>query len=228
MTPALPEGVRRLVGSAPLVGDDTGRSGSCVYRAGNAYLKIDAVGALERTARMQAYFAGKGLAAPLLCFESDGERDYLLVAAAEGVSCVDRGLRAEPARLAAVLGETARMLHETDAAGCPCDDGNERAAAAYRREKGADCPGMGLLRKDALVHGDFCLPNVFLKNWRLSAFIDLGDAGIGDRHFDLYWAMWSLAYNLHTDEWNARFLDAYGRDAVEEARLAVVARLNEE
>ena len=78
MTPALPEGVRRALGGAELAGDDTGRSGSRVYRAGNVFLKIDKAGSLERAARLQEFFAAKGLASPLLCYETAGEEDYLL------------------------------------------------------------------------------------------------------------------------------------------------------
>ena len=29
--------------------------------------------------------------------------------------------------------------------------------------------------------------------------LDLGAAGRGDRHFDLFWGRWSLQYNLKTD-----------------------------
>jgi kanamycin kinase len=35
--------------------------------------------------------------------------------------------------------------------------------------------------------------------------------------------MWSLNYNLKTDRFSGRFLDAYGRDKVDGERLCVVA-----
>ena len=71
-----------------------------------------------------------------------------------------------------------------------------------------------LLRADTLLHGDYCLPNIMLDNWRFSAFIDLDAAGVGDRHIDLFWGMWSLQFNLKTDRYRDRFLDAYGRDRI--------------
>ena len=57
---------------------------------------------------------------------------------------------------------------------------------------------------------------VFLswKDWKLSGFIDLDCAGLGDRHIDLFWGIWSLGFNLKTDKYRERFLDAYGRDRV--------------
>ena len=73
-----------------------------------------------------------------------------------------------------------------------------------------------------ILHGDYCLPNVMLEDWRFSGFIDLDHGGIGDRHIDLYWGCWSLGFNLKTDRYRDRFLDAYGRDMVNEELLPVI------
>ncbi|MBQ8952624.1 MAG: phosphotransferase, partial [Clostridia bacterium] len=124
------------------------------------------------------------------------------------------------------LGEAIRALHETAAADCPLSDVNERWIEVYEKEHGAPFAGdVSILQKDVLAHGDCCLPNIFFDGGRFSGFIDLGDAGLGDRHADLSSALWSLGYNLGTDCWNGRLLDAYGRDAVDEARLALCDRL---
>ena len=64
-----------------------------------------------------------------------------------------------------------------------------------------------------------------LDNWRFRGFIDLGTGGIGDRHVDLFWGIWSLGFNLKTDAYRGRFLDAYGRDAVEEEMLRLIAAI---
>ena len=34
-------------------------------------------------------------------------------------------------------------------------------------------------------HGDFCLPNIFLKEWDFSGFLDLGRSGAGDKWTDI-------------------------------------------
>ena len=60
----------------------------------------------------------------------------------------------------------------------------------------------------------------------VTGLTDLGEGGLGDGHFDLYWAMWSLEYNLKTDRYNRRFLDAYGMDGVDEERLDCCRRLS--
>ena len=74
-----------------------------------------------------------------------------------------------------------------------------------------------------LTHGDYCLPNILLDDWRFAGFIDLDSGGVGDRHVDLFWGIWSLGFNLKTDRYRERFLDAYGRDKIEEERLRTVA-----
>ncbi len=80
-----------------------------------------------------------------------------------------------------------------------------------------------LLQTDTLLHGDYCLPNVILDNWRFSGFIDLDSGGVGDRHVDLFWGAWTLFFNLKTDKYRQRFFDAYGRDKVDEEKLRLIA-----
>jgi kanamycin kinase len=46
---------------------------------------------------------------------------------------------------------------------------------------------------------------------------------VGDRHVDLFWGAWTLCFNLGTDAYRARFLDAYGRDKAEEEKLRLIA-----
>ena len=76
---------------------------------------------------------------------------------------------------------------------------------------------------DTLIHGDFCLPNVMLDKGKFAGFIDLGYAGAGDRHIDVFWAVWTLAYNLGTNDYADRFLDAYGREVLSIEKLRAVA-----
>ena len=81
------------------------------------------------------------------------------------------------------------------------------------------------LKNDTLLHGDYCLPNILLDNWRFSGFIDLDSGGIGDRHVDLFWGIWTLFFNLKTNAYRDRFLDAYGRDRVDEEILRLIAAI---
>ena len=83
--------------------------------------------------------------------------------------------------------------------------------------------GRHRLRCDTLIHGDPCLPNVMEEDGAFRAFIDVSMGGLGDRHIDLYWAIWSLQYNLGTDAYTDAFLDLYGRESVREDMFRVVA-----
>jgi len=70
-----------------------------------------------------------------------------------------------------------------------------------------------------VLQGDYCLPNILLRDFRLEGFVDLGTGGVGDRHYDLFWGIWTLAYNLKTDRYKDVFLDAYGRQELDPERL---------
>ena len=81
-----------------------------------------------------------------------------------------------------------------------------------------------LLTVDSLIHGDSCLPNFILKDAStFSCFIDVGLAGLSDRHIDLYWAIWSLTYNLSEPKYAELFLDYYGRKDVDTDKLRLIA-----
>ena len=211
-------------------------------REGGLYLKSAACGSLRREAAMTAFLHGKGLAAEVLAYES-GEKDWLLTRAVPGEDCTFGRYLENPGRLSEILGERLRFLHELPTEGCPISDHTARylQTAEENRSKGLFdpfyYPGGDItaekaweivretapqLKSDVILHGDYCLPNVMLDDWQFSGFIDLDHGGIGDRHIDLYWGCWSLGFNLKTDRFRDRFLDAYGREKINEALLAAV------
>ena len=216
-----------------------------IDRDGGYYLKSAASGTLRSEALMTDFFHGKGLSAEVLAYEP-ADRDWLLTRRIPGEDCLDRQYLDDPKRLSETLGILLRQLHETDPAGCPVSNCMEHYldSVARNHRDGRFDPTLFLgnppfrdvqeawdliqngflrLRQDTLLHGDYCLPNVVLNNWHFSAFLDVGSGGIGDRHIDLFWGVWSLAFNLKTDFWCNRFLDAYGRDLVDLESLRVIA-----
>jgi kanamycin kinase len=216
-----------------------------INKDGGYFLKSAPKGGLELEAALMRYFHAKGLTANVLSYISD-EQDWLLTGRIPGDDCTSEKYLAQPKRLCDILAERLAMLHATDYAGCPVQNHTQSYLAVAGRSKLTAVMDKNpfsdkwniktvdearnivkeygcLLHTDTLLHGDYCLPNIILKNWEFSGFIDLGSAGVGDRHVDVYWAMWSLNYNLETDKFSGRFLDAYGRDEVDGERLRVVA-----
>jgi len=52
------------------------------------------------------------------------------------------------------------------------------------------------VQEPVFSHGDFCLPNVLLTDGKVSGFIDLGDAGVGDKWRDIALCYRSLKHNF--------------------------------
>ncbi|GEM_PF-244353 len=47
-----------------------------------------------------------------------------------------------------------------------------------------------------LIHGDYCLPNLFFEDGELSGYLDLGFCGVGDKWQDIALAVRSMKHNL--------------------------------
>ena len=207
------------------------------------FLKCAEAGSLKREFEMATFFHKKGLGAEALLYLS-GQKDFLLTKRVAGEDCTHPKYLEEPERLCDLLSERLRMLHEIKAEDCPVtdrtasylaladlnykegrydltfayDDPFESAKAAYEYL----CAGRGALKNEVLLHGDYCLPNVILNDWRFSGFIDLGNGGIGDRHVDVFWGIWTLKFNLGTDRYKERFIDGYGRDLINVDTLRLI------
>lgn len=219
-----------------------------IERDGGYYLKRAPKGALEDEAQMTAYFHGRGLAPAVLELYSEGEYDYLLTARAKGEDATSARYLADPARLCDAIATRLRALHEMDTEGCPIQDHTAKYLARAEKNHAAGvfdasflppaltgasadtvwafiCNARGTLESNTLLHGDYCLPNILLDDWQPSGFIDLGNGGIGDRHVDLFWGAWTLAFNLGTDRYRNRFFDAYGRDRIDLERIDLIGAI---
>jgi len=210
---------------------------------GGLYLKTAPAGKLETEAKMTAYFHSKGLGAEVLAYHRNS-RDWLLTRAIPGEDCTFPAYLDDPKRLSENLGLLLRRLHSVDISDCPIDRTASYISGARNMYKsgyydtslypdnwGYHCAedawnvmeeNAHLLKRDVLLHGDYCLPNVMLHDWKFSGFIDVGNGGIGDRHIDLFWGVWTLGFNLKTDAYGDRFLDAYGREDVEEEMFPII------
>ena len=209
------------------------------------YIKKAKLETLKKEAEMTSYFHGKGLGTNVVAYISDSY-DWLITAKVQGEDCTHMAYLDNPKRLCDTIATELRALHELAFSDCPIQDRlsdyfslaeeNHRknlydttlftddfifssAEEAYREFS----QGKEALKSEVLLHGDYCLPNIILDNWRLSSFIDLGNGGVGDRHIDVFWGIWTLQFNLKTNKYKNRFIDAYGRDKIDEELLRVIA-----
>jgi aminoglycoside phosphotransferase len=158
-------------------------------------------------------------------FCSDETRDYLLTSEIEGVAASDDLCRDEPKEtIIEQLARGLKAIHALPIADCPFDMTlNVKIEFARRNvelkvvdESDFDEARKGRSAEDlfrelvetkpkdeedlVFTHGDFCLPNIILKNRRISGFIDLGRAGIADRYQDIALLARSVKYNFG-EEW---------------------------
>lgn len=245
---ALPQKIGKVTSGAKIYDSSCSPEARVYYieKDKGYYLKIAARESLAREAEMNAYFNSKGLGPRVIEYVSRGERDLMLTERVLGEDCIHTTYLGDPKRLSELIGAHLRMLHETEASDCPVKDRmSEYVALAeenyrtgnydsshfpdnfgYRSAEEAYAvlqDGKSELKNEVLLHGDYCLPNIMLDNWRLAGFIDLGNGGIGDRHVDLFWGAWTLGFNLGTDEYRDRFFDAYGRDKIDLEKLKIIA-----
>lgn len=210
------------------------------------FLKSAAAGTLMTEADMTRYFHGKGLGAEVVNY-LPLENDWLLTRAIPGEDCTFPQYWEDPKRLCDTTASLLRQLHELDFRDCPITDRCSSYLAAAQKNHDIGFCDLDLfpeqnwgfstqeeawkivtengksLKNDALLHGDYCLPNILLDDWKFTGFIDLGRSGVGDRHIDIFWGVWTLNFNLKTNRFYDRFLDVYGREKLEPEMLRTIA-----
>lgn len=235
-----PEAVQSFAQGAQVYDSSCGDVARVYYCDTGYYIKTAPRGSLAGEAELSRVLFDKGLCPECVCYISR-DRDYFVTRSAKGEDLthyVD-----QPEKVCAILANALRKLHAQPVADVPVSEhyrqfmasangdvqgGNydehvllRRFPIASREEAWRIMQeGKELLRCDTLIHGDACLPNVMADS---GMFIDMGLAGVGDKHIDLFWAIWSLQYNLKTDKYTDYFLDLYGRENVDEKVLQVVA-----
>ncbi|MFC3927186.1 aminoglycoside 3'-phosphotransferase [Streptococcus caprae] len=242
----LPQQLQLLLDNQ-VIQDTSGHSGAQVLKIGDDFfLKIDQKQALQGETYLTNWFYLQGLSVEVVDYIST-DRDYLVTRAAKGQPA--HTFLDNPKAVCQTLATTLRQLHDTSLDNVPLPNrlntylktAQENAERGSFYEK-ALLPDFGitsreeacalmtkqahLLTADTFIHGDYCLPNILLTNEQtVSALIDVGLAGISDRHVDLFWAVWSLHYNTGTDQYGDYFLDCYGRETVEEEKLRLIAAI---
>lgn len=212
------------------------------YSDAGVYIKVDQKGTLQKEAELTNLFYEKGFGVECLCYLSL-EKDYLVTKAAVGEDATH--WKGTPEKLCQILASTLLTLHQQSPMSIPVSLNYERylkSAVTYHSDSYDELFMIRRypiknkeeawkiiqnykhhLKADTLIHGDFCLPNIIINDDNFSKLIDFSLSGLGDKHIDLYWAIWSLEYNLKTDQYTDYFLDCYGRENFDENMLKVIA-----
>ncbi|MFA7435391.1 MAG: APH(3') family aminoglycoside O-phosphotransferase [Bacilli bacterium] len=155
--------------------------------------------------------------------------NYILMSKLKGNMSCDKKYLSNPKKLIKILAKALKMLEKIDISGCPLRyDLDYKLQLAKERVENklvsmidAEPNTYGpnsfkdpsdLLdyliknkpnnKNQSFVHGDFCLPNIFIDNDEVKGFIDLGRATIADKYNDIALCLRSLEHNLGTSKYN--------------------------
>ncbi|HAU50160.1 MAG TPA: hypothetical protein DCW43_00105 [Clostridiales bacterium] len=175
----------------------------------------------DKTVEVMRWLKGKLPVPEVLAYEKDEKYRYLLMSKIEGAVACDPYYMEHPKEMIPVLSDALKRLWSIDISDCPrkTDIDTVLAEAEYRvrndlvdlSDTEPETFGEGGF-KDAeellswlkenkpsyepvLSHGDFCLPNVFIRDGKLSGLIDLGNTGAGDKWMDIALCYRSLKHN---------------------------------
>lgn len=187
----------------------------------------------------------------VLAYQEDEQDCYLLTSVIPGEDTATLAERPETdiAQLVRLLAVGLRQIHAVPAGDCPFDYRlpHEIARVRMRIEQGlldergfggrweeytvdalfAELLATAPMDEDwVLTHGDYCLPNILLAGNRVSGFVDLGRAGVGDRYRDLALARRSLIRNCGAS-WVPLLFAEYGLSQPDEAKLTFYELLDE-
>jgi len=219
----IPGDIRDLIQEDTYYIDDVGMSDSTAIVFSDMILKIQTIGEeAENEFRVMEWLQGKLPVPKVLRFERDDRRAWLLMTKVPGeMACAEKYLK-DPDLLTSILAEGIQMLWNVDINNCPYvrDLEKKLRIAEYKVEnnlvdtENAEPDTFGrngfkdpthLLEwlyqnkpKEELVfsHGDFCLPNIFIANGKISGYIDLGRTGIADKWQDIALCYRSLLHNF--------------------------------
>ena len=221
-TDNLPEKIRALITGKSYSLNGIGKSTAKVLVFDDCVLKIEPYQKeTEDMVNVMCWLEGKLPVPKVMGFETDGDNQYLLMSKVTGKMSCDEYYMSRPDVLIKGLAEALNMFWSVDIKGCPrtLDLDSELAEARRRVEnnlidlsdsepstfaeegfKDAEDLLCWLEKnkpdfKPVLSHGDFCLPNIFLDNGKVSGFIDLGSTGIGDKWKDIALCYRSLRWN---------------------------------
>ena len=186
-----PESINKYVNNLTYTIDTIGRSEDEVYIFEDKYiLKVsdDKERLIREKERIDFLEFNNIPGSKSICYIEENNKCYYLRTFINGESLISKRLINNPDLLIEVLVKVIKVLRDLDNIKCPF--------------KSKDNTGTDF------VHGDLCLPNIFVnKDNEFIGIIDLDNSGIGDKWYDYSWLLWSLEYNLKSNKYNNNLLN---------------------
>lgn len=219
-----------------------------------SFLKVeprDAVTTLTADVARLRWLTHRLPAPQVLAYHEDEQACYLLTSVVPGTDTATLSERGDTdiAQVVRLLAVGLRQVHAVDITDCPFDARLAQTLAQARQRI-----DLGLVDEHAIggpwggrtipelwtellatapthedlvfTHGDACLPNILIEGNRVSGFVDLGRAGVGDRYRDLALTQRSLIRN-YSAAWVPLFFAEYGLPQPDEAKLTFYQLLDE-
>ncbi len=202
-----------------------GCSGADVYRCEKknklCFLKIEDIGEQSVTEKQMLSWLDDKLPVPRILAEEQWQgKQYLLLSALPGEMACSKNCLQDPFKTVRLLAEGLLSLWRIDISACPSWQTLEHKLVCARKRVEAGLVNMEDLdsshrcfdsaeqilaylesrrpKEEQLVfsHGDYCLPNIFFAQDKVSGYLDLGRAGVADIWQDIALCIRSIAYNL--------------------------------
>lgn len=220
----IPDSIVRFLAGKQIAPEQIGCSGAGVWMCEDLVLKIEVPNReSDNNLRMLRWLAGRLPVPEIVAEETFEGKRFLLMKRLPGEMSCGESFLSQPETLVELLAQGLRQLWSVDISGCPCDQRipakleNARWMVENRlydlENVDPDTFGPhGFSSPEALLqwleshppeetqvlsHGDYCLPNVFLRNGAISGFLDLGRCGVSDPYADIALCWRSLRDNFN-------------------------------
>lgn len=218
----IPDSIAAVIGKRAGTIDERGKSGARVILFEDYVLKIHPENGWDtQDTRILRWLAGKAPVPQVAAHAVQDGMDWLLMTRVKGKELCNPSVMENPTLLLDCMASALHTLWAIPVEDCPFERtvadnlASAEATILAGRFDVSDCEPetfgpdgfedpKALLEwlkthlppQDRVVtHGDFCLPNLFTDGKRFAGFIDVGNAGAGDRWADLALGWRSLKHN---------------------------------
>ena len=190
---SFPKEILDYVNGLNFVRNDIGRSSDLVYIFEDKYIlkTSNNKDRLLNEKNKIDYLENKLPVPKSILFTSLDDKYYYLRTNIKGESLIHERFINNPELLIDVVVKAVKILGKLDGTDIPFESSDNSGSS--------------------FVHGDLCLPNILVgEDNEIAGFIDLDNSGLGDVWYDYSWLLWSLEYNLKTNQYNQKLLNRLG------------------